>query len=64
MLPDFESRWNGHLDRVRIEKHWVQLPAADAKPIYSAPYQAGPCAQELEKLEIAKMFCKEIIEPA
>lgn len=33
-----DSLWEGRSGLFNIEKHWIELSPADAKPIYCAPY--------------------------
>ena len=63
MLDEFASMWDGHLGRVSIAKHRIELQPG-ARPSYSAPYRAGPKARDFEKSEIDKMLKAGVIEPA
>lgn len=49
MLSDLEWMWNGHLGRIHIAKHCIEVFSADAKQFYSLPFQAGSKAQKCEK---------------
>lgn len=44
-----------------IPKHCIELSLADAKPIYSALYQAGPKARKFKRNRIDKMLPGELI---
>lgn len=55
MFAAFREIWDGHLGRVKAVKHRIELKSDGARPIYSAPYQAGPAARKLEKGDIDKV---------
>lgn len=55
--------WDGHQGRVSVAEHRVGLPSADAKPICSAPYRAGPKECEFERTEIEKMLSEGFFDP-
>lgn len=56
--------WNGHLDRITIAKHRIELLQWDPAPVHSAPHQASSKPPEFEKAGIDKMVAENIIEPA
>ena len=63
MLVEFKGMWTGELGKIGATKHRIELKP-DARPIYQAPYRAGPSAREKEKTEIDRMLRAGVIEPA
>lgn len=63
MLPDFQSMWDSHLGYITAAKNRIKLLDSHTKPVYSAPYQAGFRAREIEKVETDKMLEQQVIEP-
>lgn len=47
--------WDGHLRPINKAKHKIDLISSDVRPIYSAPYRAGPRARKFDGDEIDKM---------
>jgi hypothetical protein len=47
--------WAGSLGEISFTQHGIELQK-DAKPIYQAPYRAGPKAREAERIEVDRMF--------
>lgn len=56
--------WKDHLRRINITKHLIALSPADAMPVHSAPYRAGPTAPEVKKYEIVEMLVERATEPS
>lgn len=58
------SRNVGRTSRpVDISRQSIKSTAPDSRPIYSAPYRAGPEECEFEKREINKMLRLNVIKP-
>lgn len=64
MLKEFESKWDGHLERINVAKHRIDLLIEDVRPAHSAPYRAGPAARKFAREEIGRMITKKVIEQA
>lgn len=62
MLSDVEAMWDGHLRRINVAKHQVELISADAKPINSVPSRSGAKSGERENRKIDKLLSKGVIE--
>ena len=62
MLSEFKDMWSGRLGKIGATKHRIELKPG-ARPIYQAPYRAGPIAREKEKTEIDRMLRAGVIEP-
>jgi len=63
LLDQFKGMWSGKLGELKTTTHHIQLKP-DAKPVYSAPYQAGPHRRrEIEK-QLKKMLDLGVIEPS
>ena len=62
MLSEFKDIWSGRLGKIDATKHRIALKPG-ARPIYQAPYRAGPIAREKEKKEIDRMLRAGVIEP-
>ena len=63
LLDEFKGMWSGRLGELKATTHHIQLKP-DAKPVYSAPYRAGPHRrQEIEK-QVKKMLDLGVIEPS
>lgn len=60
---EFQSMWDGHLERVNTAKHRIELRPENTQPIYCTPLWAGQKAREFEKTEIEEMLPKKVIEP-
>jgi len=62
LLDQFEGMWSGKLVELKATTHHIELKP-DAKPVYSAPYRAGPHRRmEVEK-QVRKMLDLGFIEP-
>ena len=61
MLSEFKDMWSGRLGRIDATKHRINLKPG-ARPIYQAPYRAGPIAREKEEKEIDRIL-RAGIEP-
>ena len=61
MLSKFKDMWSGCLSKIGATKHLIGLKPG-ARPIYQAPYRAGPMARE-DKTEIDRMLHAGVIEP-
>lgn len=42
MITKFKSMSEGHLRRINVSKHRIDLCQKEVRPVHSAPYQAGP----------------------
>jgi len=63
LLDQFKGMWSGKLGERKATTHHIQLKP-DAKPVYSAPYRAGPHRRlEIEK-QVKKMLDLGVIEPS
>lgn len=62
MVFKLEMMWDSLLRRIWAAQHIIGLTLADAQPIYSAPYRAGPKAGEFDKNGIAKIPELKVIE--
>ena len=62
MLSEFKDIWSGRLGKIGATNHRIELKPG-ARPIYQAPYRAGPIAREKEKTEIDRMPRAGVIEP-
>jgi len=63
LLDQFKGMWSGKLGKLKTTTHHIQLKP-DAKPVHSAPYQAGQhCRREMEK-QLKKMLDLGVIEPS
>jgi len=63
LLDQFKGMWSGKLGELKATTHHIQLKP-DAKPVYSAPYRAGPQRRlEIEK-KVKKMLDLGVIEPS
>jgi len=63
LLDQFKGMWSGTVGELKESMHHVQLKP-DAKPVYSAPYRAGPhLHMEIEK-QVKKMLDMGVIEPS
>lgn len=56
MLEETERMWEGHLERINIAKHSIELKASNQCPIYTTPYRAEPKAKDFEKQEVDRML--------
>ena len=45
MLSEFKDMWYGRLSKIGATKHRIELKPG-SRPIYQAPYRAGPIARE------------------
>lgn len=64
MVTQVESMWGGQLCSTTTMQHRIELKNTDNRPIFSAPYRAGPKSREFEKQEMNGMRAMNIIEPA
>lgn len=64
MLCEYMYIWDGHLSRISIAKHRIELLQPDIAPHLSALCRTGPKPWEFEKAEINKLHLKNIIKPA
>jgi len=63
LLDQFKGMWSGKLGELKATTHHIQLKP-DAKPVNSAPYQAGPHPRlEIEK-QFKKMLDLDVREPS
>ena len=62
MLSEFKYMWSGRIGKIGATKHCIELKSG-ARPIYQAPYRAGPIAREKEKTEIDRLLRAGVIEP-
>jgi len=63
LLDQVKGMWSGKLGELKATTHHIQLNP-DAKPVYSAPYRAGPHRRlEIEK-KVKKMLYLGVIEPS
>jgi len=63
LLDQFNGMRSGNLGELKATTHHIKL-TPDAKPVYSAPYRAGPHRRlEIEK-QVKKMLDLGVIEPS
>ena len=62
MLSEFKDMWSGRLGKIDATNHRIDLKPG-ARPIYQAPYRAGPIAREKEKKDMDRMLRAGVIEP-
>jgi len=63
LLDQFKGMWSGKLGELKATTHHIQLKP-EAKPVYSAPYRAGPHRRlEIEK-QVKKMLDLGVMEPS
>jgi len=63
LLDQFKGMWSGTVGALKEAMHHIQLKL-DAKPVYSAPYRAGPHLHlEIQK-QVKKMLDMGVIEPS
>jgi len=63
LLDQFKGMWSGKLGEIKATTHHIELKP-DAKPVYSAPYRAGPYrCLEIEK-QVKKMLDPGVMEPS
>jgi len=63
LLDQFNGMWSGKLGELKATTHHIQLKP-DTKPVYSAPYWAGPHRRlEIEK-QVKKMLDLGVNEPS
>jgi len=63
LLDQFKGMWSGKLGELKATTHHIQFKP-DSKPVYSAPYRAGPHPRlEIEK-QVKKMLDLGDIEPS
>lgn len=62
MISDFASMTDGHLGRIKLGKHRVELSQPKTKLIHSAPYRTCAKAGKFEKNEIGIMLSEGAIE--
>lgn len=56
--------WDGHLDRINIAKHHIELTWKDAEPMHSASLHDGLKDKMLLKEEIDEVLSKHMMECA
>lgn len=61
MLEPFSKMWDGHLGRISVAKHRIDLMSGST-PVHSAPYRAGPKVREFQRTKINRMFEQEVLE--
>lgn len=64
MLSDLATMVNGHLGRMNITKHRIELSPADAKLRQYETHEPSPRARKFEENEVDKMLSEGGIEPA
>ena len=63
VLSELKGMWTGRLENIGGTKHRVELKPG-ARPIYQAPFRAGPTAREKEMTEIDHMLREGVIQLA
>jgi len=63
LLDQFKGMWSGKLGELKTTTHHIQLNP-DAKPVYSAPYRAGPHLRLKIEKQVTKMLDLGVIEPS
>lgn len=63
-IAKFHEMWDGHLKRIDMAKHGIELPLVNSGPLSSAVYWAGPKAGKFQKAEIDERSREKAIEPA
>ena len=62
LLDQFKGMWSGKPGELKATTHHIQLKP-DAKPVYSAPYRAGPTRLLAIEKQVKKMLDLGVIEP-
>ena len=62
MLSELTDMQSGRFGKIDVTKHRIELKPG-IRPIYQAPYRAGPIARQKEKMEIDRMLRAGVIEP-
>lgn len=55
---------DGHLGRIKTERHRFELTANDTRPVHSALYHTDPIAWQHDAKGIPKMLQENVVEPA
>jgi len=63
LLDQFKGMWSGKLGELKATTHHIQLKP-DAKPVFSAPYRAGPPRRLESEKQVRKMLDLGVIEPS
>lgn len=64
MMNEFETMWDGYLERVVVTGHRTNLTKPDKTPIHQNQNRANPQNRELERTGTDKALSKGVIEPA
>lgn len=64
MLSEVKSMLFGHLGRIIISKHGIELMSSYTCPACCAPYQAHLNMQEFEQIKMGRMLAMNFIDPA
>lgn len=54
--------WVGHLGRINIAKHRIEILSPGTAPVHLAPYRAGPKTLEFKKVKTDKMLSDSVID--
>lgn len=54
LMTEFDPMWDGHLSRICIPNHCIEITSDESQPVHCAPYKAGPEACESENTVINK----------
>ena len=60
-MEPFQDMCDGRLGHITVAKHRIDLKP-NSKPVYQAPYRAGPKQRELEREQIETMLKADVIE--
>lgn len=63
-ISNFESMLDGHLRRITVAEHQMELSPSDSKRSHPAPSWAHPKAHKFEKHKIEKILSEKVIEQA
>lgn len=64
MLIKFQRMWDGHLGRINVAEHIINLLNDEMRPVYSTPYRAEPTARKCSEAGINQMIAENVIERA
>lgn len=64
MLAEFQLMSGGHLGRIIVATHFIDLLDGNTQSSYSEPHRARPKTREFEKIEIEEILKDNTVEPA
>lgn len=64
MVIKLRSVWEGHLARVSVSNHYIDISNYEVRPVHSAPNQSGLSARNFAEVELNRMMAAKVITPA